>query len=144
MIDLKKGPIAFMARNSVAANLLMFGLIIGGIMIGSQVKQEVFPEFEMDLVRVTVAYPGASPEEIEKGVVLSLEEAIKGLDGMKQITATAAEGSGSLRAELLLGTDADKALADIKTAVDRITSFPQEAERPEVQLLSSRREVVDL
>lgn len=144
MMDLKKGAIAFMARNSVAANLLMFGLIIGGMIIGSRVKQEVFPEFEMDLIRVTVAYPGASPEEIEKGVILSLEEAIKGLDGMKKVTATAAEGSGSVRAELILGTDADKALADIKTAVDRITSFPQEAERPEVQLMSSRREVVDL
>jgi multidrug efflux pump subunit AcrB len=142
--DWKKGAIAFMAKNSVAANLLMFALIIGGIIIGSRVKQEVFPEFEMDLIRASVAYPGASPAEIETGIILSLEEAISGLDGLKKVSATAAEGSGSVRAELILGSDADKALADIKNAVDRITSFPKEAERPEVQLMTSRREVVDL
>jgi multidrug efflux pump subunit AcrB len=142
--DWNKGAIAFMAKNAVAANLLMLGLIVGGLMIGTRVKQEVFPEFEMDLIRIDVAYPGASPEEIEKGIVLATEEAINGLDGIKKVSATALEGQSSVYAELLLGTDPDKALADIKNAVNRISSFPQEAERPEVQLMSSKRQVIDL
>ena len=71
------GPIAWMARNSVAANLLMLALMIGGVFFAGKTKQEVFPQFELDLVLISVAYPGASPEEVEQGVVLAVEEAVR-------------------------------------------------------------------
>ena len=61
-----KGPISWMTRNTVAANLLMFILVVGGLLIASRVKKEIFPEFELDIVSVSVLYPGASPEEIEE------------------------------------------------------------------------------
>ena len=140
----EKGPIAWMARNHVAANLLMVFLIAGGLLIGSKVKQEVFPEVELDRVSIVVPYPGASPEEVEKGIILPIEEAVRGLDGVKRVTASASEGSGSVMVELLLGANGDKLLQDVKNAVDRIVSFPQDAERPIVSLLEARHEVISV
>ena len=138
------GAIAWMAKNSVAANLLMLVLIVGGLLVGRTVKQEVFPEFELDTVQVGVVYPGASPEEIEQGIVLAIEEAVRGVDGVKRVTASASENVASVSVELLLGTDPNKALADVKNAVDRITSFPEEAERPEVRLVNTRSQVISV
>nr|WP_279382479.1 efflux RND transporter permease subunit [Acanthopleuribacter pedis] len=134
-----------MAAHPVAANLLMAIFIVGGLLIAwFNTKQEVFPEFELDIISISVPYPGAGPEEVEKGIVLALEESVRGLDGIKKITATASEGSGTVVVELTGGTNPNKSLQDIKNAVDRITSFPQDAERPIVQLITNRREVISL
>lgn len=139
-----KGPIAWMARNNVAANLLMVFFIVGGLIIFMTVKQEVFPEFDMDIVNISVPYPGASPDEVQEGIILAIEEEVESLDGIKRITANASEGLGFVNVELLRGTNPNKALQDIKNAIDRIQSFPEEAEREQVQLLSMRREVITL
>ncbi len=72
-----RGPIAWMAGNSIAANLLMLVLLVGGLVLGMQIKQEVFPEFSMDEISITVSYPGASPEEVEQGIVLAVEQAVQ-------------------------------------------------------------------
>jgi multidrug efflux pump subunit AcrB len=139
-----QGPIAWMARNPVAANLMMFILLFGGMIMLPSIKQEVFPEFSLDLSIVTVPYPGASPEEVEQGIVLVVEEAVRGLDGVKRVTSTAYEGMGSIIVEPLMGTDPDRLLADVKTAVDRIQSFPEEAENPRVSLFATRHQVISL
>ena len=89
-----RGAIAWMARNSVAANLLMLLLIVGGILIGVNIQQEVFPEFDLDFVQVLVPYPGASPAEVEQGILLSIEDGVRGLDGVKRVTSNAFEGNG--------------------------------------------------
>jgi len=141
----ERGPIAWMAKNSVASNVLMLVLIVGGIVtLASGIKQEVFPEVELDIVSISVIYPGASPAEVEQGVVLASEEAVRGIDGVKKVTSTAMEGQASTLVELLLGTDKDRALNDVKSAIDRITSFPEDAERPTVSLLSNRQQVISL
>ena len=80
-----RGPIRWMANNVVAANLVMAMLIVGGLLLGAQVKQEVFPEFDVNFVTVQVAYPGASPAEVEQGIVLAVEEAVQGLEGVKRV-----------------------------------------------------------
>jgi len=138
------GPVAWMARNPVAANLAAVVLIVGGIVVGRQVKQEVFPEFDLDMVAIGVPYPGASPSEVEQGIILAIEEEIRGLDGVKRVSSNAVESAGSVIVELLAGEDQNRALTDIKTAVDRIVTFPEEAERPTVSLISSRREVITM
>ncbi len=138
------GAIAWMARNPVAANLLMLVILVGGIVGLLRVKQEVFPSFDLDIVAVQVPYPGASPSEVEQGIVLAVEEELRGLDGVKRVTSDAGEGVGQVRAELLLGTNPDKLLADVKSAVDRISSLPEEAEEPIVTLVSRRQQVVSL
>ncbi|WP_022851646.1 efflux RND transporter permease subunit [Limisalsivibrio acetivorans] len=141
---IKKGPIAWMAGNSVAANLVMLFLLVGGIIVGFDIKQEVFPEFEIDRVTVTVGYPGASPEEVEKGIILPVEEAIQGIDGIDEVTSTASEGSGRVDVEAVKGTDLDQLSTDIKNEVDRITSFPEDANEPSVIIRSRKREVVSV
>ena len=139
-----KGPLAWMTQNSVASNLLMVLFILGGLLFIPRVKQEVFPEISLDNVIINVAYPGASPAEVEQGTVLAIEEAIRGVDGIKQVSSTASEGSASVNAELLLGADRQQTFNDIKGAVDRITSFPADIEQPRVSLLSPRREVISV
>ena len=136
--------IAWMARNSVAANLLMVMILLAGAMGLTRVKQEVFPEFDLDLVTVGVVYPGASPEEVEQGIVLAIEEAVRTIDGVKRVTSTAAEGAAGVSVELQLGVDGDKVLTDVKTAVDRIQTFPEDAERPTVELAARRSTVVSI
>ena len=138
------GPIAWMAQNSVASNLLMFVILIAGFIALSRVKQEVFPEFTLDVVNVSVPYPGASPEDVEQGITLAVEEKVRGVDGVKRVSSAASEGVGTVSIELLLGANPDKVLADVKNEVDRITSFPEEAEEPQVQLAARRTKVVDI
>ncbi len=135
--------IAWMTRNPVAANLCMAVFIIGGLLILlTAVRQEVFPAFDVDTVRITVPYPGASPEEVEKGILLAVEEAVQGIDEVKEIQSTASEGMGAVNVELRFDADMNKALADIKNEIDRITSFPLDAEEPTVRLLTTRRQVL--
>jgi multidrug efflux pump subunit AcrB len=140
----RTGAVAWMARNPVAANLLMLFLLIGGLLMGSRVKQEVFPETELDMISISVPYPGASPAEVEQGIILAVEEAVRGIDGVKRVVANAAEGRGYVTAELEVSAEKEKALSDIKSAVDRITSLPKEAERPVVSMLTNRSEVLSV
>ena len=143
--DKERGVIAWMAKNSVASNVLMLILIVGGIVtLASGIKQEVFPVVELDMVAISVIYPGASPAEVEQAVVLAVEESVRGIDGVKKVTSTAMEGQSSTVVELVLGTDKDRALNDVKSAIDRITSFPEDVERPTVSLLSNRKQVISL
>lgn len=139
-----KGPIAFMARNSIAANLLMIILIGGGLWTMFYVQKEVFPQFQLDIVEVSVVYPGASPDEVEKGILMPVEEAIRGVQGIKEIVSTAREGSGNVRIELVVGTERMKAFQDIDQAVNRIRTFPDDIEQPEVTLQSQQRDVMEV
>lgn len=139
-----KGPIAWMARHAVTANLFMVVLLVGGFLWGSKIKQELFPEFEIDVVNVSVAYPGASPEEVERGIIFAVEEAVEGIEGVKEITSTANEGSGNVRIEMIDGGDINRLAQDIKNEVDRITSFPEETEEPNVAIAARKRAVVSL
>ncbi|MBT8442826.1 MAG: efflux RND transporter permease subunit, partial [Gammaproteobacteria bacterium] len=139
-----RGPIAWMAGNPVAANLLMALFIVGGFLFAGTVKQEVFPEVELDVITVSVAYPGASPQEVEEGIVLAVEEGLRTVDGVKKVTSISGEGVGAVSAELYLSTDPDRALSDIKSAVDRITSFPANAEEPVVAVATNRSQVLNI
>lgn len=139
-----KGPVAWMANNPVAANLLMFICLVGGALVYTQITQEVFPDMTENAVSVSVAYPGATPEEVEQGICLSVEEAMRSVDGVDEVTSTASEGVASVRAEVIDGADPMKVYQDIKSEIDRITTFPEDAEEPQVALQSSRRETMNL
>lgn len=136
--------IKWMAENHVASNLLMMVFIVGGLFMAYSIKQEVFPEINFDKVQVQVAYPGAGPEEIEEGIVLKIEENLSGVEGIKEIKSTAAEGVGTVTAEALPGEDIDQLLQDVKSEVDRIITFPQEAEKPVITKIVNRNEVINV
>jgi len=93
--------ISWFAGNHVAANLLMFFVLLSGIVTLLTMKIETFPEISLDLITVTVPYPGASPEEVEEGVILQIEDSVAGLAGIKRIDATAREGSGTVSIEVI-------------------------------------------
>ena len=140
----QSGPIAYMARNSVAANLLMLFLVVAGLAAARDLIQEVLPDFSLDRVQILVPYPGAAPEEVEESIVRKIEEQIRGVDGLKRVEATASEGLASVIAEFKTNTDINRALNDIKAEVDRIPTFPAGAERPEVREVTSRQSVIRL
>ncbi len=114
----------------VVANLLMVFLLVVGGYSAWTMRREMFPEFSLDRVEVSVIYKGASVEEIEESICSKIEEEITGVEGIKNITAVAVEGRGSVIAELEADADVNRVLNDVKNAVDQIDTFPLEAERP--------------
>jgi multidrug efflux pump subunit AcrB len=133
-----------MVHNSIAAHLIMFLLLGGGAWTAITMQKEVDPEFALDTVDVRVAYPGAAPAEVEQGILLPVEEAARGVPGIKEIRSTAREGSGSVQFELVSGVDRIKAYQDIDQAVAQIRTFPDEVEKPDVSLRTRQREVMSL
>lgn len=141
----RSGVIGWMVHNRVTPNLIMLFLLIGGVLTYTHgVTKEVFPSFDLDMVTVSVPYPGASPEEIEQGIILVVEEAIRGLNGIEEVRATATEGSGRVVAELIEGADRQTVFQDIQQEINRVTTFPDDAEEPIVSLNVRRRDVLEL
>jgi multidrug efflux pump subunit AcrB len=143
-MDEKRGVIAWMIHNRVTPNILMLALLGGGFFMSLRIKQEVFPEFDQDTVTVAVPYPGASPEEVERGIVLAIEEAVRGIPGVAEVRATASEGSGRVVVELEIGADRQRVYQDIQQQVERVRTFPEDAEEPQISLDVRRREVLDI
>ncbi|MCY4122720.1 MAG: efflux RND transporter permease subunit, partial [Acidobacteria bacterium] len=102
------------------------------------------PELELDWISIQVPYLGAAPEEVEEGVVIRIEEAIQGIDGIKEIQSTASEGSGSVMVELELGADPRRVVDEVKNNVDAITTFPVETEKPIIREMLARSRVTDI
>ena len=136
--------LGWFAKNPVVANLMMVLIIASGLITFSGIKQEVFPEFSSDLITVTVPYLGAAPEEVEEAVCVRIEEEIQSLEGIKRITSRALEGLGTVTIELLPGADVRKLLDDVKARVDAIETFPEETEKPIIQELLNRRQVINM
>lgn len=137
------GPLAWMARHGVAPNLLMVFLLVGGLLVSLTIRKEFIPPYEADIVMVTVAYPGATPEEMEQGVVLPIENEIRNIEGITEITSTATQGSAQIMAELENGWDKQQAYQDIQQSVNRISTFPAQIERPVVSIASRQPDVLE-
>ena len=131
-------------KNSPALNTLLLGVMVLGALSISKMRRETFPEFDLDMVLVTVPYPGASPAEVEDGICQKIEEAVRSVAGIKKQTAVAQEGSGFLVLELETDADAQKILNEIRSEVDRIPSFPELAEDPEVKLITLRQAAINV
>ncbi|MGB1521118.1 MAG: efflux RND transporter permease subunit [Limisphaerales bacterium] len=138
------GVIDWFARNHVAANLLVVGIFVAGLMGLWSGKREVFPSVSSDMISVSVVYRGAAPSEVEQGVCIKIEEAIQGIEGIKKILSTATEGLGTTRAELVPGTDIPEALEEIKSAVEAIDTFPQLTEKPVIEEIVVEKQVINV
>jgi multidrug efflux pump subunit AcrB len=139
-----KGIVSWFAENHVAANLLMIFLLLAGVVTGLTMKLEIFPETSLDRITITTAYPGASPAEVEEAIVRRIEEKVAGLAGIKRIDSVAREGSGSVIIEVIKDWDLKELLDEVKAEVDRITTFPNEAEEPVVKEVTRRAEVLNV
>ncbi len=126
-----KKLIEYFVKYPIWANAIIFTMVIFGVVSYTFVmKRSFFPETDPTTITVGVVMPGASPEEMEEGVTIKIEESLKGIEGVKEITSTSSENNASIVVQLERGIDADEALAEVKNAVDRINSFPTNAERP--------------
>ncbi|MDF7801623.1 efflux RND transporter permease subunit [Pontiellaceae bacterium B1224] len=143
-LEQKRGPIAWMANNIVAANILMVVLLGGGIFAATQIKQEFLPQAQMDFVNISVSYPGASPQEVEQGILLAIEEAVRGIDGVKKVYSDANEGSGTVSVDILEGYNVNIVTDDVRNQVDRIRTFPLDAEEPVISAATLTRSVMDI
>jgi multidrug efflux pump subunit AcrB len=139
-----RGIIYWFVHNPVAANLLMAVLVVGGLVSLSSLRQEEFPEVELDAVTVSVPFLGSTPEEAEEGVCIRLEEALEGTEDIFKMTTTASEGSCSMNIELVSGADQIRALNDIKSKIDGINTLPAETERPIVSQVTVVSQVADI
>jgi multidrug efflux pump subunit AcrB len=134
------GIIAWFVHNPVAANLLMMVLIVGGLATLPSIHQEEFPSIDVGMIRISVAYLGASPEESEEAVCIRIEEEVEGTEGVDRISSLAVEGACVVTLELPLQSDGDSVTATVKNRIDSITTFPAETERPIIsQVVTSNR-----
>jgi multidrug efflux pump subunit AcrB len=126
-------------------NTLMASILVVGAVSLYYLHREVFPEFELEVILVSVPYPGSSPEEIEEGICQKIEEAVQTVDGIKKVYGVARESFGFVILELESNVpDVQKVLNEVRSEIDRIPSFPDLAEDPEVKQLSLRREAIQV
>lgn len=138
----QKGLIAWWANNTVAANLLMFLIIIAGLFQITQVRKEMFPEVELNMISIQVPFPGAAPQEVEQGVLVLIEDAIEDVDGVDRIVSTAREGSGSVSVEVQSDYDPQIVMDEVKMLVDAIPNFPNQIESPNIYRARPQRQVI--
>jgi len=132
-VDNHRGVIAYFGKNPVAANLLMIILLFGGLLSVLGLTAQVFPTIDAGTVSISVAYPGATPTEVEEGITRRVEEAVFGIDGVKRVVSRASENLGSVTLELKDFVDADKVRDDAEAAIQQLVDFPPEdAEQPKV------------
>ena len=122
--------ITYFVKYPIVANIVIGVTLIGGILAFVSTKKAFLPDLEVQNISISVAYPGASPEEMEEGVTLKIEEAIKNIAGIDEITSTSSENSARISVSTLTNYDIDEIFTEIKNAVDGVSSFPANAERP--------------
>ncbi|MBT8445707.1 MAG: efflux RND transporter permease subunit, partial [Gammaproteobacteria bacterium] len=138
------GLIEWFADNPIAANLLMLIILAGGFSGLESINKEMFPTVKQDKVRVTVAYPGAGPREVEKQICLRIEDSLDDLEGIEETRCVARLGSATAEIEAASGYPLSRLLNAVKSRVDSINTLPQESERPVIEELPTRQRVVSL
>ncbi len=140
----KPGPIAYMASNSVVANLLMFAIVAAGLVSLTGLEQEAWPAVPFNMFEISVPFPGATPEEVEDAIVVKVEDEVRGLADVKAVRSVAAPGMASVRVEVRSGTDMGAKQDEIESAISRIQTFPGGAERPRVREMTNAQSVIRL
>ena len=127
-----KGLISWFATNPVAANLVMLLIITAGLISAMSISKDMFPRSDIDQIRISVPYPGAAPVEVEKGVILPIEAALKGLKGIKKINATASRDFARVNLEIEANENINEVMAQVENRIDSIVNFPQDLEKPNI------------
>ena len=134
-----KSVISWAIKNSPAMNTLLIASLLVGAISMVVMRREVFPNFELEILLVTVPFPGATPEEVEEGICQKIESVVSGVDGVKKMTSVAREDFGYIVLELRSDvTDVQPVLNDVRSQIDQISSFPPTAEDPEVRQIIFR------
>ncbi|MEM7484447.1 MAG: efflux RND transporter permease subunit [Bacteroidota bacterium] len=134
--------ISYFIKYHVAVNVIIIAFFIFGIVGALSLKSSFFPLAESRNVLITITYPGASPQEVEEGIVLKIEDNLKGLEGVDRVTSTSSENSGTINVEIEKGRDIDFMLLEVKNAVDRVPTFPTGMEPLVVSKLEAVRPTI--
>lgn len=138
-----KGLVRWAIEHTPSMNTVMVVLLLVGLFSAFHLRREEFPQFELELILVRVPYPGASPEEVETGICQKIEEAIRSVNGIKKVTSIAAEGVGNVVVEVRTDVPSvQKVLNEIQSEIDRIPSFPELSEEPDVQQVTIRNPAI--
>ncbi|MCP4046243.1 MAG: efflux RND transporter permease subunit, partial [Gammaproteobacteria bacterium] len=133
--------IEWFARNAVAANLLMVILLAGGLYSVATIKKESQPPIETNLITVQVPFLGASPEDVEEGVLIKVEESIQDIEGIHEIVSTGRRNSGTVQVEVAADYDVLEVMNEVKNRVDSISTFPENTEKPVVSRTRFQQQV---
>lgn len=136
------GIIAWFTRNTVAANLLMAFIIIGGILSVMSIRKQMFPTVELNMITIQVPFPGAAPQEVEQGVVIRIEDAIDDVEGIKNVRSTSREGLASISIEVETSYPVQEVMDEVKMRVDGIASFPAQIEPPNIYRTRQQRQII--
>ena len=136
--------VKWFTRNHVAGNFMMLVVLLAGFTTWFKLKKEIFPDIAIDAVSVSIPYPNATPEEAERGVVIPVEEAIADLQGIKKIRGTGAQNIGSVMVEVETGYNVRSVMSDVKSRVDAIENFPEEAETPVLEEILIKNPVMSI
>ncbi len=136
--------IGLFAHHKVAANLLMLIMLLAGAFALDRLNVQFFPSFELDIVQVRVVWSGASAEDVEDGITEPLEQRLRTVDNLDKMTSTSSQGISAITLEFKEGTDSLLALDQVRRFVDEFRNFPQDAEKPEVSLLTRYEQVARL
>ncbi|CAM1333546.1 efflux RND transporter permease subunit [Tenacibaculum aestuariivivum] len=134
--------IAYFIKYPVAVNIIIIAFVLLGIVGYSSLKSSFFPLTDAKFININVVYPGASPQEMEEGVVLKIEDNLKGLVGVDRVTSTSSENSASISVEILKGYDINIVLSDVKNAVDKVPNFPSGMEPAVVSKIEKIAETI--
>ncbi|MFT6902498.1 MAG: multidrug efflux pump subunit AcrB [Colwellia sp.] len=143
-IDTHSGIIAWFARNSVAANLLMVFILVGGLLTIKTINKQMFPQVKINWISYTAPYPGAAPQEVEEGITIKIEEALDTVQGLKRVITYSNRNFSNGWFEVELDYDPQVVLEEVKSAIDSISSFPDGMERIKVEREKFRQEVMYL
>ena len=131
-------------QNPIFVNILLAILLLAGAASAMTMIREMFPLFSADMVLVQVPYPGATPDEVEEGICLKLEEALEGTQGIKNLYTVASEGMGLARLEVLESAELEPVKDEITDAVNSIVTFPADAERPIITEIKVEQRVLGI
>jgi len=135
------GLIGLFARHPTAANLLMVLMVVSGLFSVQKLNRQFFPNFAIDIITISVAWPGASAEDVDNTIIQAIEPEVRYLDGVDQVSATSFEGLGQISIEFVSGADMQKALAEVESAVDQVSTLPEESEAPKIRRIISYERV---
>ncbi len=136
------GPLAYMAKHPVAANLLMLIFLVGGLVMTQEIHQKVFPDYRLHEIRINVSYSGSTPEDVEEAMIRPVEDAVQNIPGIDNIHSLAREGGGRVTVELVAGANEEMVMSEIQVAVDGISTFPDGVDPPSVSLRTARTQVL--
>ncbi|MCP4323836.1 MAG: efflux RND transporter permease subunit [Alteromonadales bacterium] len=141
-LNVNKGIIAWFARNSVAANLLMIIIIVGGLLTANTIRKQFFPQVDINWIKLSAAYPGAAPIDVEEGITIKIEEALGSIQGLRRVITRSKQNvmEGHIRVED--NYDPNLVLEEIKNEIDSISSFPDAMENVKVERIKLRQEVM--